>query len=274
MLCGSAIYLVRKMASQNGSEKTPSERAITTLVRRMIYYPIVQAVSRSGYAWYQEAYGTQMDPDKSDNVQFALLVFIGIITPTLSVGNLLIFLRMQPHAYTEFKLLFSNLLCLNTTTTTTTTYKNINKDNNFNEIDNDSITRSLLSENDTNNNNNNKCIYNNSSTAVHDESDMPYSILSAMRSSVTQLLFNWPNEFDQREDDELIDATAVADNNNNVIDDGNVGFEGEDNNNVSYSITSESFRSTTESRYRIAQDLIPYHDDSTDDASTSTAGFG
>jgi hypothetical protein len=48
------IYYTVSRTSSRRLKSTPSdvERAITTLVNRLKYYPIIQAISRLGYSWY------------------------------------------------------------------------------------------------------------------------------------------------------------------------------------------------------------------------------
>jgi hypothetical protein len=97
-----ACYKVDLMSSKT-SNKSEQEIAIRTLARRLILYPIVQAIGRSGYAWYEFEYGVDIDTDDPTDQQFASLIFLTIITPFVSIGYLIIFLVMQPNAYKEFK---------------------------------------------------------------------------------------------------------------------------------------------------------------------------
>eukprot|EP01031_Cornospumella_fuschlensis_P037337 gene37337-45331_t len=88
--------------SPNRKAKSEAEVAIRNVAIRMIYYPIVQAVGRSGYAWYEAQYGTSIDVTDKPG-KFACLIFLTIVTPLQSVGYLIIFLIMQPDAYLHFK---------------------------------------------------------------------------------------------------------------------------------------------------------------------------
>lgn len=46
-------YLIGRMKSVGGKARTNSEVAIATMSQRLFYYPIVQAIGRSGCAWYE-----------------------------------------------------------------------------------------------------------------------------------------------------------------------------------------------------------------------------
>lgn len=82
--------------------KYPQDVAIRTLTLRMIYYPVLQAIGRSGYTWYEFAYGPKTDNDDFSDTQYAAQIFAISITPVVSVGYLVIFLVMQPDAYRHF----------------------------------------------------------------------------------------------------------------------------------------------------------------------------
>eukprot|EP01040_Poterioochromonas_malhamensis_P000429 gene429-461_t len=97
-----AFYKINLMSSTT-LNKSPQEIAIRTLARRLIFYPIVQAIGRSGYAWYEFAYGYYIDMDDPNPEQYASLIFLTIVTPFVSIGYLIIFLAMQPRAYEEFR---------------------------------------------------------------------------------------------------------------------------------------------------------------------------
>ena len=45
--------------------------AIAVLANRMLYYPIVQAISRSGSAWYELQFGWDFNPPSVTRLQFA-----------------------------------------------------------------------------------------------------------------------------------------------------------------------------------------------------------
>ncbi len=104
IFCGIAFYKVQLISSRKlATHKSVQETAIRTLALRMVYYPIVQAISRSGYAWYEKQYGADIDQIDANPTQYASLIFLTIITPSVSIGYLVIFLVMQPDAYYTFK---------------------------------------------------------------------------------------------------------------------------------------------------------------------------
>lgn len=107
IMCSIAVYKIRLMGS-NKAKKSDHEIAIATVTSRMVLYPIVQAIGRSGYSWYEAAYGSDIDStDDGTQAQYACLLFLTIITPMVSVGYLIIFLTMQPNAYEHLKSLFT-----------------------------------------------------------------------------------------------------------------------------------------------------------------------
>jgi hypothetical protein len=93
--------------SSKGTQISDQELAIRTLARRMILYPITQAIGRVGYAWYEYGYGSgaYVVVDGTDATEYACIIFLSVITPSVSVGYLIIFLVMQPKAYDHFKAL-------------------------------------------------------------------------------------------------------------------------------------------------------------------------
>lgn len=93
--------------SGSGGTRTEQEIAIRTLSRRMVFYPVIQAIGRSGYTWYEFDYGTAVGEDDANNTEYAALIFLTVITPMVSVGYLLIFVMMQPNAYRQLKQLLS-----------------------------------------------------------------------------------------------------------------------------------------------------------------------
>ena len=94
-----------------GTSRTPAEIAINTLCRRVMYYPIIQTISRSGYAWYESQYGFDFRVSHAEHNEdrYAALMYAAIITPTSSLGYLIIFLTIEPHAYECFRELFCGI---------------------------------------------------------------------------------------------------------------------------------------------------------------------
>lgn len=99
------LYKIHAISSKNINIKSEQEIAIQTLAHRMILYPVVQAIGRSGYAWYEFSYGSNVSASNASSDEYACLIFLSLITPFVSVGYLIIFLMMQPKAYEHFKAL-------------------------------------------------------------------------------------------------------------------------------------------------------------------------
>lgn len=76
-----------------------SEKAIRTLAFRLLFYPIIQAVSRAAVTWYELQYGFDFDPDHMSTAQFIGMCSFAIFIPSASYGYLAIFLWTQPDAY-------------------------------------------------------------------------------------------------------------------------------------------------------------------------------
>jgi hypothetical protein len=107
IMIGCIIYKNYRVRSKS-TTKTPAEIAINTLCRRVMYYPILQSIGRSGYAWFEFQYGFNFSVSQAehDPERYGLLIYSAIITPTISIGYLIIFLYIEPHAYKIFKKIF------------------------------------------------------------------------------------------------------------------------------------------------------------------------
>jgi len=99
VLCSITAYWIYKRRSTIGIA-TDSEIAIRILSRRMIYYPLIQAICRAGYSWYELEWGVDIDQvNSAGETQYASLMLLTVITPMVSIGYLVIFVLMQPDAY-------------------------------------------------------------------------------------------------------------------------------------------------------------------------------
>ena len=109
-LIGCIVYKNYQVRSKN-TIKTPAEIAINTLCRRVMYYPILQTLSCSGYAWYENQYGFDFSVSQAqhDPQQYGLLIYSAIIITTISVDYLILFLYIEPHAYRIFKKIFCGI---------------------------------------------------------------------------------------------------------------------------------------------------------------------
>lgn len=105
LCCVFTATIVHRMKSLTNS-RSNAEIAINRLSMRMFYYPIVQAIGRSGCAWYEMEYGynyqlnrtVNLDPPDTSDTQFAVQCWMTICIPLIAVGYLVIFLIMQPDA--------------------------------------------------------------------------------------------------------------------------------------------------------------------------------
>jgi hypothetical protein len=110
ILIGCILYKNYQVRSKS-TTKTPAEIAINTLCRRVMYYPILQTVSCSGYAWYEFQYGFDFSVSQAehDPERYGLLIYSAIIITTISVGYLILFLYIEPHAYRIFKKIYCGI---------------------------------------------------------------------------------------------------------------------------------------------------------------------
>eukprot|EP01033_Poteriospumella_lacustris_P008990 gene8992-6457_t len=78
-----SLIMIR-ISRSGGNANSPQEIAIRTLARRMVYYPVIQAISRSGSSWYEFAYGTDFDQQNVSNTEYSAMIFSALITPTIA----------------------------------------------------------------------------------------------------------------------------------------------------------------------------------------------
>ncbi len=104
--CGLAYYFVKRMTFTHKA-RTIQVEAISQLASRMQFYPLVQAVSRAGCAWYELAYGWNFDPPQVTPLQFVSQLSMAILTPAASIGYFILFLKMQPNAMNTLKNMLS-----------------------------------------------------------------------------------------------------------------------------------------------------------------------
>lgn len=112
VFCSLSIYKIHLMGSRK-EKKSEQEEALRVFTGRLILYPILQALSRSGSAWYEASYGADYDSQDLSAGKFACVVFLAVVTPLVSFGDLCLFLAMQPQARRRFLALFflSNQPC-------------------------------------------------------------------------------------------------------------------------------------------------------------------
>jgi hypothetical protein len=89
------------------TRRSPQEIAIQILSQRMIYYPLMQALSRVGASWYEAKYGFGPYPGHTSERQFGLAcVYVGL-SPATGIGYLVVFLLMQPFAIDQVRSLLT-----------------------------------------------------------------------------------------------------------------------------------------------------------------------
>jgi hypothetical protein len=89
------------------SNQSPVGRAIREMVRRMLYYPLVQAICRVPPSIYEAIYSIHPFTSPAPPEKYALAILTAIFTPSTGTGYLMIFLIMQPNAYATWKALIS-----------------------------------------------------------------------------------------------------------------------------------------------------------------------
>jgi hypothetical protein len=98
ILCISTAIFVFRMDAES-SDRSGQMVAIRLLAKRMIYYPVVQAIGRSGCAWYEFEYGFKFHETNPGPEKSAAMFYLAVVTPLVSIGYLVIYLKMQPNAY-------------------------------------------------------------------------------------------------------------------------------------------------------------------------------
>lgn len=78
---------------------------IRQLIYRFQFYPLCQATSRLGFAWYEMQYGFlfSVPPQGEEPTRSAALMISVILGPLAGVGYFIIFLLVQPNAYSHLK---------------------------------------------------------------------------------------------------------------------------------------------------------------------------
>jgi hypothetical protein len=85
----------------------PYSNPAYVLSMRLVYYCIVQTITRIGSSWYQLQYGfgSAEEYDASDASLLKSTVYLSefILNPSAGIGYLVIFLKIQPEAWNELK---------------------------------------------------------------------------------------------------------------------------------------------------------------------------
>ena len=96
VVCLMAKVFVLQLNRYPTNNESVSTQAVSTLVSRLLWYPVIQAISRSGLTVYELVYGWDFNPDEPSKGQFAWQIIYTVITPMASVGYLCIYLTLQP----------------------------------------------------------------------------------------------------------------------------------------------------------------------------------
>ena len=99
------IKIFKVLEFSDGKRKLSNP--LFVLAMRLQYYCIVQTVTRIGASWYQLQYGAEPTYDSSNpNIIKAIAIITQfILTPAAGIGYLLVFLRIQPEAWSVFLIL-------------------------------------------------------------------------------------------------------------------------------------------------------------------------
>lgn len=99
---GIIAVRARKITTATAGEISSQQLLINELSRRMIYYPLMQTVSRIGACVYEPVYGYGPYLGHSSQPEFSWACVYAITAPAAGIGYLVIFLLMQPYAYEQF----------------------------------------------------------------------------------------------------------------------------------------------------------------------------
>jgi hypothetical protein len=84
---------------------------VFVLSMRLVYYCVVQTITRLSSTWYQLQYGfgsaDKYEADKSTSLETAIYLSEFIFSPAAGIGYLLVFLHIQPDALDELRLILS-----------------------------------------------------------------------------------------------------------------------------------------------------------------------
>lgn len=97
----------RTSARRTKFTRTPQEMAIKVLAQRMIYYPLMQTISRLGASIYEARYGFGPYTGNSSTTRFAMACCYAGLSPATGIGYLCIFLMMQPYAMEQLRSIVS-----------------------------------------------------------------------------------------------------------------------------------------------------------------------
>jgi len=93
-------YIYRKMQRMRGTLQRPSagEKSMFVVANRMMYYPIIQFMSRVFNAIYERSYSFGQFTQPVPTTQFLLRCLVCVTQPSAGLGFLVVFLVFQPRA--------------------------------------------------------------------------------------------------------------------------------------------------------------------------------
>lgn len=85
----------------------PNSNPVYILSMRLVYYCLVQTITRIGSSWYQLQYGfgsaSEYDASSASTLKTVIYLSEFVLTPSAGIGYLIVFLRIQPDAWRELK---------------------------------------------------------------------------------------------------------------------------------------------------------------------------
>jgi hypothetical protein len=88
----------------------PNADPAYVLSKRLVYYCVIQTITRIGSSWYQLQYGfgsaAEYDASQASLLKSGIYLSEFILNPSAGIGYLIIFLKIQPDAWKELKSLF------------------------------------------------------------------------------------------------------------------------------------------------------------------------
>lgn len=78
-------------------------KPVQELARRLEYYPVVQIVALSGLVWYFFGYNLAiLGPSRNETTRMVAWYTYSVLSPCAGIGYFIVFLKVQPYAYSRF----------------------------------------------------------------------------------------------------------------------------------------------------------------------------
>mmetsp|Transcript_2651 Transcript_2651/g.3979 ORF Transcript_2651/g.3979 Transcript_2651/m.3979 type:complete len:371 (-) Transcript_2651:295-1407(-) len=96
---------ISRMQKEGDVREDPNCNPVFVLSKRLVYYCMVQTVTRIGSSWYQLQYGFggTYDADSASTLETAVYFSEFILNPSAGIGYLIVFLYIQPDAVGELR---------------------------------------------------------------------------------------------------------------------------------------------------------------------------